>query len=158
MIIQFLPKAGGETEMEKVRKSSLPIIGTEGFGLTEREVIKARSQAAEKVQRWREQINDGNEKLRETSRRALLYDEKELKALSIKPEDVLARAKTFYDRTAELGSSGLDGKELALRLGDEFPDLINFYELLRMKEWGYHLGQSVMLAAEGRQMRRGSGE
>ena len=71
--------------------------------------------------------------------------------MSGSPEEVLARVRIFYDRTAELGSLGLEGNQLALRLGDEFPDLMNFYALLRMKTWGYCLRRSVAAAAARRQ-------
>lgn len=140
--------------MEKAAKSSLPIIGTDEFGLTEEQVIKAQREAAENVQGWREQLNDTNERIRESSRRFLPNAEIKLQALSIEPKDVLARAKTFYDRTVELGSSGLDDEELTLKLGDEFPDLMNYYGLLRMKTWGYNLGQKVSAAAAERQIKK----
>ena len=81
--------------MEKVRKSSLPIIGTDEFGLTEEQVIKAQREAAENVQGWQNSSNDTDEKSGETSRRFLPNAEKKLQALSIEPKDVLVRAKLF---------------------------------------------------------------
>lgn len=144
--------------MEKARKSSLPIIGTDEFGLTEEQVIKAQREAAENVQGWREQLNDTNEGIRKSALKFLPNAEKKLRALSIEPKDILAKARTFYDRTIDLGSSGLDGEELALKLSDEFPDLMNFYGLLRMKTWGYNLGQVVTTAAAEKQIKRLNGE
>ena len=112
-------------------------------------------QAGKNAQWYRERVlSDYNEGIREeSSQRSLQYAEEEERALSASPGEVLARAKTFYDRTVALASSGVDGEQLALQLGDEFPNLMNFYGLLRRTIWGDNLTESVSAAATRKALR-----
>ena len=136
--------------MEKIQKSPLRIIGTDQFELTEREVERALKEARQKVQGWRELLMDSDEELRKVARKGFLFAKRQETALSESPGKVLARAKTFYDKTAELSSSDLEDDQLALQLDKEFPDLMNFCVLLHMTPWGYHLEQFVTAVAVGK--------
>ena len=56
---------------------------------------------------------------------------------------MLAKTKYFYDRTAELGKQGINKNLILDQLATEFSDIGAYYGLLRLKPWGYRLGQGV---------------
>ncbi len=144
--------------MERLPKSELPIIGSHQFELTEKDVKRALKEAQENLEGTRQALSDPDERIRGFAERSISGAQRRAEALSSSPREVLARARALYDRTVELGSSGIEGDQLALQLGDEFPELMDFYGLLRMKPWGYHLGQDVAAAAAERRIGRRRGE
>lgn len=75
-----------------------------------------------------------------------LTDVKEqLRALSSPPKTVLAKVRYFYDRTAELGKQGMNENLILDQLKGELSDIGAYNELLRLKSWGYRLGQSIIM-------------
>lgn len=69
--------------------------------------------------------------------------EEQFRALSASPKTVLTKVKYFYDRTAELGKQGINEDLIFNQLTSEFSDIGAYYGLLRLKSWGYRLGQGV---------------
>jgi len=102
--------------------------------LTEKHVCYAFTETEDIFERTEKLLGDSNEELRNAVRRAFGSVSARAQALSAPPKEVLARVKTFYDRTVELGQSGVQSDELALQLDDEFPDLMDFYGLLRLQD------------------------
>ena len=135
------------TENNEPEQISLPIIKGDQFDFTEEDVAVALQNATKNLTEARESLEDPDERVREMAKRTLSFKEEKVRALSLPPQEVLERVRTFYDRTAELGKAGLDERSLVKQLVNEFPDLVSYYELLRKKAWGYRLGQAAMLAA-----------
>lgn len=128
------------------RGESLPIIGTDTFGLTEGEVLKARQEIEAYIRGGEEILNNPDqctEIVRKTMQQSLQRARAKLKVLSAPPSQVVARVRTFYDRIVALGGTELDNKAVALQLRNEFSDLMLYYPLFRMQSWGYRLGQEV---------------
>lgn len=138
--------------MEQRLPSPLPIIGTDQFGFTEREVLQALSDAKNNVLVLRGDLGSSDESNRESLQKEVAFAEEGVRVLSVSPGGVLARVKAMYERTVKLASSGVETKQLALQVGEEFPDLFKYYRLLRMKPWGYRLGQEVGMAMARKQM------
>lgn len=130
-------------EISESSEKERPFIGAEPFGFTEHDVLEA-------IEAIRKDIDDFTGALdsRRVAERALPIKKRNLQALTrLSPEEILATIKNCYDRIVELANSGLPNKEIITRIRMEFPDIIDYYPILRKKGWGYRLGQAVIDAA-----------
>ncbi len=59
------------------------------------------------------------------------------------PVEVLGSVRKMYDRGIEIETTGVGQKEMVRQLRGEFPNLEEYYWLLRKQSWGYRLGQMV---------------
>jgi len=132
--------------MEIPPDKQLPIIGTEEFGLTRAHVTKILEEVKEDLAATQKSLQDSDERMNDFAKRHLPTAEAQVRALSASPDKVLAQVKRFYERTSELGSSGISEDAMIDQLEDEFNDIGNFYPLLRMTPWGYRLGQGIFAA------------
>lgn len=129
----------------------LPIIKNDVFGLTEKDVKKIFKESQTELEATRKALSGNlSEREKEFLEKHLPSVESQFKALSAPPKTVLAKAKYFYDRTAELGKQGMNEDVIIDQLAIEFSDIGAYYGLLRLKPWGYHLGQGVF-ASRARQ-------
>ena len=136
--------------MEEISKSPVPIIGSYEFEFTIKDVKKASEEIEKGFKDWQNALTDKDERIREFAQKTIQKNQIRNQTLSAPPEEILKQLQTFYNRTIELGNSGMDENAIALQIADEFPDFINFYTLLRMKPWGYKLGQTIMAALTNR--------
>ncbi len=134
-------------------KLTLTNIESREFGLTQEDVFRALGEARASVIGYKGMQKDPNKKLADMAKRALPGAEFKAQALSAPVDQVLATCRGFYDRTIELAHTGLDENEIALKMCEEFSSLTNYYGLLRMMPWGYHLGQLVMAARVNKQLK-----
>ena len=133
----------GDVQVEN-KDSGLPIIGNDKFGLTEEHVADILAARQRDLEQTRNVLNHPDENVRSVAKDHIPIVEKEVRALSQPPDQVLARVKHFYDRTVELAETGMDQESLSKQLAKEFTDILDYYPLLRMEKWGYRLGQDVM--------------
>lgn len=67
---------------------------------------------------------------------------------SSSPAEILLKMKSVYDKVRELESERETGADLITQIRTEFPDIMDYYLLLRKTMgpkggWGYRLGQAV---------------
>ena len=139
---------------ETIGGKGLPIIKNDKFGLTEKDVKKILKETKEDLKATRKALNGelaGRQK--EYLEFHLKRVEAQLQALSTSPRNVLVRAKYFYERTAQLGRQGMNEDTMLDQLVDEFSDIGDYYGLLRLKPWGYTLGQAIFATRSLRQIR-----
>ncbi len=121
--------------------NSLPIIGTNPFGLTEQHVSEAVAALTTEQTEKSTALEDADEKTRGYIARRMPVCERQLNALKTSSEDVLRYTKSVYDKISELGK--LPEAEIVSRIRTEFPNVLDYYPLLRKKPWGYVLGQKI---------------
>ena len=130
---------------DKVAKAPLlPIIGTEPFNLTPRDVDIARREAQDRVEKLRKNLNHPDESVRKHSKKFLPDLERQLQNTWQPSETLLLQARTIYDRTLSLASSGLNEEQLGEELGDEFPNITDLFPLLASSYWGFELEKAVL--------------
>jgi hypothetical protein len=122
----------------------IPIIKTDEFGLDVQIVKGYIKEAQENLKQTRLSLKADHPKIREWAQNSLSDTERVVEIFtSTTPEDILNKVMRMYDRTQELGLSGIGSDEVARRIEEEFPDFGDYYGLLRKNPWGYRLGQAV---------------
>lgn len=129
------------------------IVGSDEFSLTEKDVLDTITDIQDQLDGLRESLNDSDERVRVIVERTIPSYETQLVVLSSgSPEEILSRVRAFYDRVKALEVEGLSRNSVAEQINDEFPNLNDYYFLLRMsllsykQGWGYRLGQAVIAA------------
>ncbi|MFA6017545.1 MAG: hypothetical protein WC744_05680 [Patescibacteria group bacterium] len=140
---------------EETAGKGLPIIKNDVFGLTEKDVKKILKETQIDLEATRKALSDNlSEREKEFLGKHLPSVEAQFRALSAPPKTVLAKTKYFYDRTAELGKQGMNEDLILDQLASEFSDIGAYYGLLRLKPWGYHLGQGVFASRAKQSFKR----
>ena len=84
--------------------------------------------------------------------KAIMTQEEAKKVLGVltssSPAEILSKIKSVYDKVRELESERETGANLIAQIRTEFPDIMDYYLLLRKTMgpkggWGYRLGQAV---------------
>lgn len=127
--------------------SYVPILRNSTFGFKERDVVEIAEQVKIDYSRLKTDLFHENIHFRRSAQSALAGSKRSLAALNDKsPEEVLLRLKQAYDAVRELGESGQKDPEISEKIYHRFPDLGDYYPLLRRKSWGYRLGSRLFSA------------
>jgi hypothetical protein len=138
---------------ERLKNDYTPIIGNQEFGLTPDHLNQAISHA-------RTQLDDARRELEPSNLFSINQDRRPQYIARIKdimyfaqshhdamtnmpPEEILKSLQTVYDRVKGLESEKKDKFYLLGTVIRENPDIMKYYDLLRMVGWGYALGQEI---------------
>ncbi|MCM8787624.1 MAG: hypothetical protein NC935_06175 [Candidatus Omnitrophica bacterium] len=122
------------------------LIGSAHFELTEKDVIVAILETLRDwlfAQRVLIKGRKSDEKTYHYASQSILLIRARIKALLGPPKKVLQKVRAFYKLVSQLELNKMDQDQIVEEILKEYPNIFDFYPLLRRTKWGYRLGMAI---------------